>query len=139
MRINRKALTINTMRERGLEPLWFNPLDPKGINRQMLHCLLVIVIIPKSIIINGFPVFLVSVGIGKNRSHSDHPGHKIDIKTKKHSFSPETPIPPDLLRVPSTPPVYISLPYKIDFPKHLGPGDRPGSRSIPRSSSLAWA
>ena len=92
-----------------------------------------------SFIINGFPVFLVSVGIGKNRSHSDHPGHKIDIKTKKHSFSPETPIPPDLLRVPSTPPVYISLPYKIDFPKHLGPGDRPGSRSIPRSSSLAWA
>jgi len=67
------------MRERGLEPLWFNPLDPKGINQQISHCLPVLEITRNLIIIKSFPVSLMSAGVGANRLQSERHGHNMDI------------------------------------------------------------
>ena len=76
-----KGLILFEMRERGLEPLWFNPLDPKGIKRRNRHPLKTRTIQYNPFIINGFPVFPVSVEIGEKRSHPERYRHKIAIKS----------------------------------------------------------
>ncbi len=68
------------MRERGFEPLWCNPLDPKGIKRRNIHPLEARTIPCNPFIINGFPVFPVSVEIGEKRSYPERHRHKIVIK-----------------------------------------------------------
>lgn len=67
------------MRERGFEPLRFNPLDPKGIKHRKRDSIKTRAIPYNPFIIKGFPVFPVSVGIGPKRLHTDHHGHKTDI------------------------------------------------------------
>ena len=74
------------MRERGLEPLWFYPLDPKSIKHQNAHCPLLLEITRNYKIIKRFPVIPVSVGVSDNRSHPERPGHKIDIRIGEKEF-----------------------------------------------------
>ena len=71
------------MRERGFEPLWCNPLDPKGIKRRGRHPLKTRTIQYNPFIINGVPVFPVSVEIGEKRSHPERYRHKIVIKSAR--------------------------------------------------------
>ncbi len=69
------------MRERGFEPLRFNPLDPKGIKRRNRHAPKARAIPCNPFIINGFPVFPVSAEIGEKRSYSERHRHNIVIKS----------------------------------------------------------
>jgi hypothetical protein len=71
---------IKQMRERGFEPLRCNPLDPKGKKCRNRYPLKAHKIPCNPFIINGFPVFPASVGIGEKRSYPERRRHKIDIK-----------------------------------------------------------